>query len=596
MVIPNPDRDIVRVTFNIVNSGEYIILVKARSGSHADVVGKIDGGTPYIHPLSQDYLFIRLITSYLSVGSHTLLLSDGGNIMDVLIDKLVIYPSNFDRLITDPTDPDTDSDGALDGEELPLGIKWYDLGEYPLGGQIDLEAGGGVAIKSFGGNLYVALQDKVPVGAYNIMFYIKGGSPTEYRIDIHHDGTTDHAVWKGYTDRYSWVSATGIQFNSAQNLIEVYTPSPAQTEGFIDAIVIVPAGYTHPFSNPQDTDTDSDGYSDGREFFDGSDPKVDGGKNIALLVVGGQDRDKNSALFWNDMVFGYETLIMKGYTQEGIIFLYADGNVISDENSRGVSQAHIPDWNMPVEGSGTKSAFYDTMILLATRTISRFLLILEDHGGDLDEHNYWLFRNGQPYERDPIHGYFYLWDDDVNDERYPALSDWEVRDALNMISVSELKIVIVEACMSGRFINDISGLGNIVITTTNSESFSGGADGCIWDHHLCFDTYPPEDRDPSEDSYSEFMFHFYQALRNSNVRWDPDTLVDDDRISVAEAFNYAAYENSLSSPNSGSGIFAVPQYDDDGDGISHQTRAYNGRVTPLLICNGDGQLGKVIFI
>jgi hypothetical protein len=134
----------------------------------------------------------------------------------------------------------------------------------------------------------------------------------------------------------------------------------------------------------------------------------------------------------------------------------------------------------------------------------------------------------------------------------PVLQDDELAEWLKDIEAGRI-ITVLEPCHSGGFIWDIRGPKIIACSATVDDDYSwenvfirGITSAFHWE-----DEYGnPVDADTNEDGY----------------------------ISVAEAFNYAADNDYFSE---------IPQYDDNGDGISH---------TDPIPNEDDGELGEKTYL
>jgi hypothetical protein len=127
------------------------------------------------------------------------------------------------------------------------------------------------------------------------------------------------------------------------------------------------------------------------------------------------------------------------------------------------------------------------------------------------------------------------------------LYDDELADLVNLLSVARVTIV-AEPCFSGGMVEDLTSTNRVICTATIEESVSWG---------------------------NVFIRGFVAALHGQNEYGNP---VDADTngngyVSMLEAFNYAAGNDHLSE---------IPQYDDNGDGLSHTDPVPDG---------GDGTLG-----
>ena len=132
------------------------------------------------------------------------------------------------------------------------------------------------------------------------------------------------------------------------------------------------------------------------------------------------------------------------------------------------------------------------------------------------------------------------------------LNDDELADLVNLLSAARITIV-AEPCFSGGMVEDLTSPNRVICTATIEESVSWG---------------------------NIFIRGFVAALHGQNEYGSP---VDADTnangyVSMLEAFNYAAGNDYYSE---------IPQYDDNGDGLSH---------TDPVPAGGDGTLGCKTYL
>jgi len=135
---------------------------------------------------------------------------------------------------------------------------------------------------------------------------------------------------------------------------------------------------------------------------------------------------------------------------------------------------------------------------------------------------------------------------------HPALRDDQLRELVNWTN-PDRTLIFLEPCFSGGFIWDLSRNNRIICTAAVEEDSSWG---------------------------NVFVRGFTSALHGSDIEGTPVNADanNDGKISVVEAFNYAA-ENDYTAD--------IPQYDDNGDKNGHTYPIPNG---------GDGNLGSVTFL
>ncbi|MHC4642498.1 MAG: hypothetical protein ACYS32_12710, partial [Planctomycetota bacterium] len=144
------------------------------------------------------------------------------------------------------------------------------------------------------------------------------------------------------------------------------------------------------------------------------------------------------------------------------------------------------------------------------------------------------------------------------------LADDELAELVNLLSVARITIV-AEPCFSGGMVEDLTSSNRVICTATIEESVSWG---------------------------NIFIRGFVAALHGQNEYGNP---VDADTnangyVSMLEAFNYAAVNDYYNE---------IPQYDDNGDGLSHTdpvpdggdgTLGCNTYLTDVLVGNVDGDI------
>ncbi|MFH0790496.1 MAG: PKD domain-containing protein [Candidatus Omnitrophota bacterium] len=119
-------------------------------------------------------------------------------------------------------------------------------------------------------------------------------------------------------------------------------------------------------------------------------------------------------------------------------------------------------------------------------------------------------------------------------------------------------VVVMESCFSGGFVEDLSKANRIIMTATEEETISYGS------------------------RFIRNITSVFSGLIYPDSRGNP-ALADanhDGRIDMTEAFNFTA-------ANDYEPVCEIPQYDDNGDKISH--------INPLPR-DGDGNFGSAIFL
>lgn len=356
-----------------------------------------------------------------------------------------------------------------------------------------------------------------------------------------------------------------------------------------------------------DLDTDSDCMPDDYEYECGivkdgwQNPNIHNNR-YAVLIVGGDYKNKNYAAFWNDLIFMYDILVdeygyvddqLKGFSPatDHIAVIYADGNVPSTTNC--IDWTLIHDEKDIIDYSATKSNISSVFTELGDVMGSNDFLFVyfNDHGTNYDENN----------NVDLTHRYFSLWDFDLSDGVKPRIRDDDFAiNYVGKITKYAREVFVIEACKSGGFTDDLSKSDRVIITSCTKMEYSTPGDGYAADRKNAPSIYAP----PSND-YGEFTYHLQCALYK---RFPNGTAVNADSngdgyVSMVEAFNYAASHDSLDGqlcdpnhPMFGNNDIETPQYDDNGDGFSYQYRDANGTLQGLLPYEGDGSLGCSTFL
>jgi hypothetical protein len=144
------------------------------------------------------------------------------------------------------------------------------------------------------------------------------------------------------------------------------------------------------------------------------------------------------------------------------------------------------------------------------------------------------------------------------------LYDDELADLLNLLSVAKITIV-AEPCFSGGIVEDVTAPNRVICTATIEDAVSWA---------------------------NMFIRGFVEALHGQDQYGNPVNADNNANgyVSMLEAFNYTA----------GYDIFdEIPQYDDNGDGLSHTdpvpaggdgTLGCNTYLTDVLVGNFDGDI------
>ncbi|TFG28920.1 hypothetical protein EU528_10520 [Candidatus Thorarchaeota archaeon] len=237
------------------------------------------------------------------------------------------------------------------------------------------------------------------------------------------------------------------------------------------------------------------------EFFD---PTTD---KYAVLYSGGIKPGKDHYRYWNDIIYMYFILQMHGYPSENIYVIYKDG----------VGE----DTYTPVDYPATHDSL-DTVFAELSEEMGRadtLFFYTTNHGGSSG---------------------ISVWNpmDNTGALTHAQVSDWlDSIDCRNMI-------IVMEQCVSGKFINYISAENRVIMTACHNAQSS----------YACDD----------EGNWDEFVYHFMCAL--VSFPWNGDAYTvnadfnDNGYISMREAFIWAALMDSRSE---------TPWYCDNEDGIGY---------------------------
>lgn len=227
-------------------------------------------------------------------------------------------------------------------------------------------------------------------------------------------------------------------------------------------------------------------------------------EKYAILYSGGINSHYAYYRYWNDLIWMYLLLLLNGYDPSNIYVVYKDG----------VGQTEI----MPVHYPATHDSM-DTVfgILSSEMGGSDSLFFFSTNHGEYHGINTW-----EALDPDP-------------------LNQTEVQSWFNSITCDHM-IIVMEQCVSGKFIRYLNATNRVVMTACADDmsSYSCDTEG-IWD---------------------EFVYHFMSAIYGFHLNGDTTPVWadvnDDGKVSMAEAFGYAATMDSR---------IETPHYDDNGDGI-----------------------------
>ncbi len=225
----------------------------------------------------------------------------------------------------------------------------------------------------------------------------------------------------------------------------------------------------------------------------------------AVLYSGGIKPGKDYSRYWNDIIYMYFILQMHGYQSSNIYVIYKDG--VSEDN---FTPVHYP-------------ATHDSLDTVFD--------ILSAEMGLADDLFFYTTNHGGG-------GGISVWGPMDNTG---ALTHSQVSDWLDSITCRQM-IVIMEQCVSGKFIPYISAANRVIMTACSDGQSSYSCD--------------------YEGNWDEFVYHFMCAL--VQIPWNGDDITidsdfnDDDKISMREAYLWAVIQDSRPE---------TPLYNDNGDGI-----------------------------
>jgi len=214
-------------------------------------------------------------------------------------------------------------------------------------------------------------------------------------------------------------------------------------------------------------------------------------EKYAVLYSGGINEQKAYYRYWNDIIYMKFILNMNGYSDDNIYVVYKDGVPEDDAN--------------PVHYPATHDSLDTVFGILATEMGARDTLFFytTNHGGSSGI-SVW----------NPL-------------DSSGALTHTQVSDWLDSITCNNM-IIVMEQCVSGKFISHISALNRVILTACKDDESSWPCD--------------------TEGTWDEFVYHFMCALISfsfHNPQLDVDADYDEDgKISMKEAFIYAAINDS----------------------------------------------------
>ena len=228
-------------------------------------------------------------------------------------------------------------------------------------------------------------------------------------------------------------------------------------------------------------------------------------EKYAVLYSGGIKPGKDYSRYWNDIIYMYFILLMHGYQSSNIYVIYKDG----------VAEDSYTPVHYPATHDSLDTVFDILSIEMGYR--DELFFYTTNHGGS---------------------GGISVWGPM---DSGGALTHSQVSGWLDSITCDHM-VVVMEQCVSGKFIPYISAQNRVIITACSDGQSSYSCD--------------------YEGNWDEFVYHFMCAL--VEISWNGDDITidsdinDDGLISMREAYLWAAIQDSRPE---------TPLYNDNGDTI-----------------------------
>ncbi|MCP4131741.1 MAG: hypothetical protein GY754_12250 [bacterium] len=274
----------------------------------------------------------------------------------------------------------------------------------------------------------------------------------------------------------------------------------------------------------------------------------------ALLISGGYDSYNNHIRYWGDVAYMYRTLVNRClFKPSEIEVCMADGDDPAADRSDGT--------NSPTDLDGDGTADYTKDSTRAT-----ILSELQNLVDTVEENDLvYIFTTDHGGQNSDGSVVLYTWGDSITDAEFAGY--------INQLPASAVKVIFMEQCYSGGFIDDLAGVENLVISTAADAT------------HVSYagDTYPNFDEFSYE--YTAALNWLYSDIYDTNPG-SVDADINEDLIcSIEEAHNWAvANDNSGDNPQFGDtdsigsivhlDLLNLQPYEKDG-GFEAVGRGYN---------------------
>lgn len=231
-------------------------------------------------------------------------------------------------------------------------------------------------------------------------------------------------------------------------------------------------------------------------------------RTYAVILSGGHNQFSNYERYWNDCSFVYQTLVNKyGVPKNNISVVMSDGtDPAADMHATTGDYKSSPldldnDGQPDIQYAATRANVKNVLSNLSQRIgkDDHLFFYVIDHGGTRDKNN---------------QSYICLWNGE-------SLHDYELADWLRPFNEKSVYVnAVLGQCFSGGFVEELTNVGCVVATASESDKSSYG----------CYDI-----------PYDEFVYHWTSAINGRDaygnlVSSDVD---NNNRVTMEEAFTYA---------------------------------------------------------